>query len=226
MLSEWERAINRDINHPSIVTWVTVVESLGFPALKRHPEQQAFLERMVERTRMLDPTRPVIDNDGWEHTNLADNCTIHDYSHPVEKLLGRYAQTLRTGLPPEKGWYRDRPLFLKGARYRGQPVVLSEVGGFLDMPPDSAEGRRDRLYDYYGTLSGPEQLEIRYRALMEGLASLTFLAGICYTQLTDVEHELNGLLSAGRQPKLSPEATCALHRALWPPPLSGGPSSG
>ncbi|HSU21076.1 MAG TPA: glycoside hydrolase family 2 TIM barrel-domain containing protein, partial [Variovorax sp.] len=84
---EWLRAVMRDANHPSIVAWVPVVESFGFPELMRHPHQHDFLERMVSRTRLVDPTRPVIDNDGWQHTDVTDVCTIHDYSHPVEALL-------------------------------------------------------------------------------------------------------------------------------------------
>jgi hypothetical protein len=220
LLAEWERAVLRDINHPSIVTWVTVVESLGFPALKRHPEQQDFIARMVARTRLLDPARPVVDNDGWEHTDVTDLCTIHDYTHPAEKLRARYAGMEQTGHPPLHGWYRDKPLFLPGARYRGQPVVLSEVGGFLYDPDANQAERRDRLFDYYDTLRDPAELAGKYSALMEGLATLECLAGICFTQLADTEHECNGLLTAARQPKLAPEWLAALHERLWGPRMA------
>lgn len=128
LLAEWERAIVRDAGHPSIVAWVPLVESFGFQALHRHPGQQAFIEKLVLRTRQLDPTRLVVDNDGWEHTNLTDVCSIHDYTQPGEKLLARYADTIATGQPPLKGWYKDKPLFLPGGQWRGQPIVLSEVG--------------------------------------------------------------------------------------------------
>ena len=214
LLAEWERAVARDLSHPSVVAWVPLVESLGFPGLTRKPGQQAFLERMVTRTRALDPTRPVIDNDGWEHTNLTDICTIHDYSQPFDKLLARYAETERTGAPPEKGWYKDKPLFLPGARYRGQPIVLSEVGGFLTVPPDVPGQKRDRLFDYYGAVEQPGELSDKYHDLMQGIGTLSCLAGVCYTQLADVAHELNGLLTAWREPKLDPEALAVLHRSL------------
>jgi hypothetical protein len=210
---EWLRAVMRDVNHPAIVAWVPLVESLGFPHMHKYPDQHGFVERMVERTRMLDGTRPVVDNDGWHHTDLTDICTIHDYSHPVSRLLARYADTCRSGVPPPHGWYLDKPLFLHGARYRGQPIVLSEVGGYLSAPPTG--GRRDRLFNYYGVVNDAAELEANYRALMEGLATLPFLAGVCYTQLTDVEHEQNGLLTAGREPKVAPDQIRALHRRLW-----------
>ncbi|QNA98350.1 glycoside hydrolase family 2 protein [Massilia sp. Se16.2.3] len=213
--AEWLRAVMRDANHPSIVAWVPVVESFGFPELVRHPHQHDFLERMVARTRLVDTTRPVIDNDGWQHTDVTDICTIHDYSHPVEKLLERYAGTLQTGLPPDATWVKGRRLFLEGTQYRGQPIVFSEVGGYL-LVPEGPERRRDRLYDQYGNVRNEDELAQRYRTLMEGLASLPFLAGLCYTQLTDVEHEQNGLLSAQRVPRLPPEQLADLHRRLWP----------
>jgi beta-galactosidase/beta-glucuronidase len=216
MQIEWLRAILRDINHPSIVAWVPMVENLGFPELKRRPEQHWYLEQMVEHTRVLDATRPVVDNDGWQHTNLTDLCTIHDYTHPASKLVARYRDTLRTGLPPNKGWHKDIPLFLDGSRYRGQPIILSEVGGYLMASPDIPQEQRDRLFDAYGVVQDEAELASSYQSLMEALAGLPFLAGVCYTQLTDVEHERNGLLTATREPKLPPDDVLALHRRLWP----------
>lgn len=213
---EWLRAILRDLNHPSIVTWVPLVESLGFPELTGHPEQHSWLEQVVARTRMLDASRPIVDNDGWQHTDMTDLCTIHDYTHPVRRLLARYADTVRTGLPPNKGWHKDVPLFLDRARYRGQPIVLSEVGGYLSAPDDALQQPRDRLFNYYGVVRDGAELAKLYRALMEGLASLPFLAGVCYTQFVDVEHEQNGLLTALREPKIEPDEILALHRRLWP----------
>jgi hypothetical protein len=195
---------------------VPVVESLGFPELLKYPDQHGFLERMVEHTRIIDVSRPVIDNDGWHHTDLTDICTIHDYSHPVGKLLARYADTLRTGLPPQDGWFKGKQLFLQRARYRAQPIVLSEVGGYLSASPAEPGKRRDRLFDHYGVVHNADELASNYEALMEALATLSFLAGLCYTQLTDVEHEQNGLLTAKREPKLPPDEVRSLHRRLWP----------
>jgi hypothetical protein len=213
---EWLRAILRDLNHPSIIAWVPLVENLGFPELKQHPEQGSYLEQVVERTRVLDDTRPVVDNDGWQHTDLTDICTIHDYTHPPDKLVARYAATVQSGMPPDKGWYKDISLFLQGARYRGQPIVLSEVGGYLMAPHDVPPAQRDRLYDAYGVVRDEAELALNYRTLMEALATLPFLAGLCYTQLADIEHERNGLLTAAREPKLAPDDVLALHRRLWP----------
>jgi hypothetical protein len=216
LLAEWERAVRRDYNHPCVVTWVPVNESMGFPGLEEsHPGQYAFLERIVALTRRLDPTRPVIDNDGWEHTDVTDVCAIHDYTPTAEGLRRRYAGTLAGGPLPPGVWYRDKPLFVRGACYRGQPVMLTEVGGFLAIPTDVPEERRDRLYAFYDSFGTAEELASKYRDLMEGIASLGFLAGFCYTQLTDVEQEVNGLLTYDRRPKVDPERIAAIHAELF-----------
>jgi beta-galactosidase/beta-glucuronidase len=221
LLAEWERAVERDAGHPCIVAWVPLVESFGFGALHRHPGQQAFIEKLVRRTRRIDPTRLVVDNDGWEHTDLADVCSIHDYTQPGDKLYARYADSVAAGAPPSKGWYKDKPLFLPGGQWRGHPVVLSEVGGFLSVP-ESPDAPRDRLFDYYGSVGSGEELLARYRDLMGALGRMPFLAGACYTQFTDVEHEKNGLLTFDRQPKVAPDDVAALHRQLLGRYAAGG----
>jgi beta-galactosidase/beta-glucuronidase len=214
--AEWNRAVQRDYSHPSIIAWVPVNESMGFPGLgQQHPGQYDFIERMVSVTRRLDPTRPVIDNDGWEHTDITDICAIHDYTPTAEKLQARYREKLSNGNLPPTVWIGEKPLFSLGSSYRGQPVMLSEVGGFLLAPPDIPDEERDMLYQFYGSILDPEELLKMYHNLMEGIASLHFLAGFCYTQLTDIEQETNGLLTYDRKPKITPERIAAIHREMF-----------
>src|SRR4029078_8942836 len=99
--AEWQDAVRRDFNHPCVVAWGPGNETMGFPGLgSEHAGQYAFIERMVRVTRRLDSTRPVIDNDGGEHTAITDICAIHDYTPTAEKILGRYKQTLESGQLP------------------------------------------------------------------------------------------------------------------------------
>ena len=93
--------------------------------------------------------------------------------------------------------------------------MLSEVGGFLTVPPDIPPERRDLLYRFYDSFKTPEELLEKYRDLMNGIASLQFLAGFCYTQLTDIEQEINGLLTYDRKPKVSVEAIAAIHEEMF-----------
>jgi beta-galactosidase/beta-glucuronidase len=214
--AEWQDAVRRDYNHPCIVAWVPVNESMGFPGLgQEHAGQYAFIERMVRVTRRLDSTRPVIDNDGWEHTDITDICAIHDYTDTGGKLLSRYQEMVHGGQLPAKVWISDKPLFARGSRYRGQPVVLSEVGGFLTIPRNVPAEQRDLLYRFYGSFETTQELLEKYRDLMNGISALKFLAGFCYTQLTDVEQEINGLLTYDRQPKVAAESIAEIHRELF-----------
>lgn len=216
LAAEWKRAVRRDYNHPCIITWVPVNESMGFPRLGRqHPGQYAFIERMVAMTRQLDPRRPVIDNDGWEHTDITDICAIHDYTPTAELLRQRYRETTSGATLPAHVWIGNKPLFVLGSRYRGQPVMLTEVGGFLLVPQHVPAAKRDMLYKFYGSFNNSEELLSKYRDLMEGIASLPFVAGFCYTQLTDIEQEINGLLTYDRRAKIAPEQVAEIHRRLF-----------
>ena len=170
---------------------------------------------MVRVTRRLDGSRPIVDNDGWEHTDITDVCAIHDYTPTREQLKARYAEATAGGKLPSTVWINDKPLFARGSKYRGQPIVLSEIGGFLTTPEDVPEEQRDMLYQFYGSFNRPEELLERYSDLMVGVAALKFLAGFCYTQLTDIEQEINGLLTYDRQPKVDPDMIAQIHRELF-----------
>jgi beta-galactosidase/beta-glucuronidase len=217
LVAEWRRTVERDYNHPSVAAWVPVNESMGFPGLKNsHPAQYSFIERMVGITRQLDPDRAVIDNDGWEHSDITDICAIHDYTPTAELLRERYQETLRGGALPAHVWIDDKPLFVLGSRYRSQPIVLSEVGGFLQIPEELPPGDRDMLFHFYGSVHDQQELLTKYRDLMLGIASLKFVAGFCYTQLTDIEQETNGLLTYDRQPKIDPKLIAEIHQSFFP----------
>ncbi|WFR67130.1 glycoside hydrolase family 2 TIM barrel-domain containing protein [Curtobacterium flaccumfaciens] len=90
LMREWMDAVERDASHPSIVTWVPANEKLGRPAHRDRPRTagvRAFTGRRHAGDR---PGRPVISNDGWEHTN-SDIITIHDYEGDGERLAATYA---------------------------------------------------------------------------------------------------------------------------------------
>jgi beta-galactosidase/beta-glucuronidase len=213
LADEWSRVLRRDYNHPCIVVWVPFNESWGVPALRHDPLQRALVRRVVGLTRSLDPTRLVVDNDGWEHTGETDLCTIHDYTADGDRFHARYAGT-GAGARYPAAWDRF-PIYLDDGTADGKPLLFTEVGGYLAEPAGVPDAERDALYDCYGSVRSGQELLERYRGLMQGIARLPHSAGFCYTQLTDVEQELNGLLTADRRPKVDPRAVASVHRRLF-----------
>ena len=207
-LREWAEAVERDINHPSVVMWAPLNESWGVPDL-RDPRQQAHLRTLFHLTKSLDPTRPVIDNEGWEHVETTDLYAVHDYAANHDALYNRWARVEpRAGavLPPN-----GRPYAAPGHAYNGAPLYLSEFGGIAYIPPGASVP--ESAWGYAGVEKTPEDALRRLAGLYDAIAKLPFI-GICYTQITDVEQEVNGLMTYDRKPKFDPKAIKALNDRL------------
>jgi len=192
---EWAESVERDYNHPSIVIWVPINESWGTPNL-RDERQQHHLRALYTLTRSLDATRLVIDNDGWEHVNLTDLFAIHDYARTGEMLYQRYKDLGKPGMRVPNN---ARAALVPGASYNGSPMYLSEFGGIAFIP----EGQNvpKESWGYSGVEKTADAALNRLRGLYEAIAKIPAFAGFCYTQLTDVEQEVNGLLTYDRKPK-------------------------
>jgi beta-galactosidase/beta-glucuronidase len=190
--AEWQAALHRDYNHPCIVAWVPMNESWGVPRLASEPEQVEHLLALYHLTRSLDASRPVVSNDGWEHART-DLCTIHDYGSP-EDLSRRYA-TPESSVAARPA---RRPVYAPGHGYRGEPILITEFGG-IAFRSESSGGWG------YSTVANSEEFLQRYGALLQALRQSAAVCGFCYTQLTDVEQETNGLLTYDRRPKADPE---------------------
>lgn len=192
---EWMEVLKRDSSHPCIISWVPFNESWGVPDLPDSPAQRAYVQALYHLTKTLDPTRPVLGNDGWESV-ATDVIGIHDYDKEPANIAKRYgADEVKTRL-----FQFERPggrLLRVGeeAHERVQPIVLTEFGGI-------ALETADKAIWGYSSARTPEELEERYTALLKVVRSLPALAGFCYTQLTDTYQEANGLLYADRRPKV------------------------
>ncbi|HXG33789.1 MAG TPA: glycoside hydrolase family 2 TIM barrel-domain containing protein [Bryobacteraceae bacterium] len=197
--AEWIEAVERDYNHPSIIMWVPINESWGVPDLS-DPRQQNHLKALYALTKSLDATRPVIDNDGWEHVDTTDLFAIHDYARTGELLYEIYKDLGKTGIPARR---TGRSLLAPGYRYNGTPILLSEFGGIAYIPPGHQVP--PDAWGYAGVEKTAEAALARLRGLYEAIAKIPEFAGLCYTQLTDVEQEINGLLTYDRKPKFDPK---------------------
>lgn len=192
---EWLDAVQRDYSHPCIVTWTPLNESWGVQEIAADSRQQAHSMAMVALTKSLDDTRPVIDNDGWEHTN-GDLLTIHDYTSTADGLQAHLG-TLDAILAFRPA---GRALYAGLHKYDGQPVMLTEFGGVKYVP--ASDGVASWGYCETDSALAFEQ---KLRELFGAVRACKPVCGYCYTQLTDVEIEQNGLLCYDRTPKLPVE---------------------
>jgi beta-galactosidase/beta-glucuronidase len=205
---EWTEAVERDYNHPSIVIWVPINESWGVPNL-RDPRQQQHLRGMYTLTKSLDSTRLVVDNDGWEHTDMTDLFAIHDYARNGELLREKYRDL---GKPNSTVPNNARSALAPGFKYNGTPVVLSEFGGISYIMP--GQQTPEGSWGYSGVEPDQNAAFGRLKSLWEGIRATPAIAGICYTQLTDVEKEINGLMTYDRKLKFNPEELKKLNDSL------------
>jgi beta-galactosidase/beta-glucuronidase len=188
-MAEWAEAVKLQRDHPCIVAWVPMNESDGLG-----PDPAPYLDSLYRLTKELDPTRPVVSNDGWQHATT-DLCTLHDYA--TADVLARRYRDLESVLEPSG---RPHPPYLPGYRYRGEPVIVSEFGG---VALRGAGGWR------YSEAADATDLLKTYGEMVGALMEPGPVEGFGYTQLTDVQQEMNGLLTFERRPKIDPDL-------VWP----------
>lgn len=198
LTSEWGKVIERDFSHPCIVAWVPFNESWGVPDLPDSPAQRHYVQALYHLTKTLDPSRPVIGNDGWESV-ATDIIGIHDYDDQPERIAKRYGAD--EVLP--RLFKRERPggrllLLESNGHVDQQPLMLTEFGGIAFSPnPDGTWG--------YSRSQTAEEFAKEYTHLLRVVRSLPLLAGFCYTQFADTYQEANGLLYMDRTPKFPVE---------------------
>lgn len=187
ILPEWLEEIERDFNHPSIVGWCPFNETWDQKGRKQCDDVLALV---YKTTKAVDPTRPCIDTSGNFHV-LTDIFDVHDYEQNVEKFAKSYDCFSETGTFYDR--FANRQLYSKG-----MPMFVSEYGG-IRWTEDSAG------WGYGDAPTTSEEFLERLKGLTDVLLDNPCMFGFCYTQLTDVEQEQNGLYTYDRKPKFEPE---------------------
>ncbi len=191
MLPEWTEEIERDYSHPSIIGWCPFNETWNYEGREQRNE---LLETIYRMTKALDKTRPCIDTSGNYHV-ITDIWDIHDYEQDVEIFSKRYKEF------EETGELKDRVNERCDAQYEGGIFFISEYGGIRwSVNSDNASA--------WGYGNGPKSEEedfARYKGLTDALLDNGRMFGFCYTQLTDVEQEQNGVYTYYREKKFDIE---------------------
>ena len=208
---EWIDIVERDYNHPCICVWVPLNESWGVPYIAHDPQQQAHSMAMYYMLKSLDTTRLVISNDGWELTHT-DICAIHNYTHGATPETEKYAHFCRS-VGEKDDILSDvpagRPVYAEGYGYRGEPILITECGGIaFDTSRPGGWG--------YTKAASPEDYLEQYRRVISAILHSPAVFGFCYTQLPDVEQEVNGLLGYDRTPKCDLEEIKKINNAYRP----------
>lgn len=175
-------------NFPSIVTWVIFNETWGLRKLLGDSRQADFARSLYYLCKSFDPSRPVSTNDGWENINPTDIITVHDYRTLTDELIDYYNDIsfLKNG-----SGRTGHPYMLPGEEYMGQPIMLTEFGG-------KRSGNSSGWGYEESELIGKSFKDI-VKEDIKNAEKLKLFSGYCYTQLTDVYQETNGLLSPERQ---------------------------
>ncbi len=198
-INEWIDAIERDYNYVSLFMYVPINESWGVRAINERKDIQDYVNGLFYLTKAHDPSRITITNDGWEQT-ITDICAIHTYRHgkmdelTIQSEFRKSLLDLDTLLSPIHTW-GNKPIYVDGYHYNGEPILLSEFGGI------SYANKKQKGWGYTG-VNTPKAYQEELERLFDIVYESKLLSGFCYTQLTDVEQEINGLLDYDRNPKL------------------------
>lgn len=186
MLSEWIEEVERDFNHPCIIGWCPFNETWDVDGRQQFDD----LLRLVYRTtKALDDTRPCIDTSGNYHVET-DIFDVHDYEQDPAVFKEHFDRLMEDGVLFQH--FEDRQ------EYKiGMPTFVSEYGG-IQKSDGSGWG-------YGNAPKNDEEFIERYRGLTNALLDNDRMLGFCYTQLTDVEQEKNGLYTYDRVAKFDPE---------------------
>ncbi len=192
-LPEWMEEVERDFSHPSVIGWCPFNETWD-----KNGRQQcnALIDMVYDVTKMLDNTRPVIANSGSFPTTRTDVHDVHDYEQDPEKFRSYYAEM-------DKGILLDQIArkYPKRQVYKTElPVFVSEYGGIKWVMAEDATA-----WGYGKSVTTEEEFFQRLEGLTDALLENPGIFAYCYTQLTDVEQEQNGLLTYDRRFKFAPE---------------------
>ncbi len=192
-LLEIEEEIERDFNHPALIGWCPYNETWNRAGRQQDDDTIKIVYRTV---KAMDKTRPCIDTSGNFHVET-DIFDIHDYEQNPEIFKENYDKLFKEGVLYER--FPDRQC------RKNEPVFMSEYGGIRVELAAFDENDSKKAWGYGNAATSLEEFYARYKGLTHALLDNPKMMGFCYTQLTDVEQELNGIYNYDRSEKFDSE---------------------
>lgn len=194
----WTETAVQYRNHPSIIAWTPMNET-RFAARADIDSYRVLSRSMYNLTKALDPTRPVNNPSGYVHVKT-DLFSVHDYDQNPKTFKARYSTV--DPEHPHKAWVGYKSQAVKfSAPYEGQPYIVDEYGGTFWLPKFADMKPRGNSRNKWGYGKSASQMVKRIGKLTEILLNNPNIAGFCFTQLYDVEREINGLYTYDRKLK-------------------------
>jgi hypothetical protein len=194
ILPEWLEEVERDFNHPAIIGWCPFNETWDMGGRQQWND---VLNLVYKATKSADPTRPCIDTSGNYHVEKTDVYDVHDYEQDPAKFAEHFSDfnefgTMSNGIGNRRQHYDGKT-----------PFFVSEYGGIRWT--DKQDG-----WGYGNAPKTEEEFLARLKGLTDVLLDDDRIFALCYTQLTDVEQEQNGLYTYDRRPKFDPAVIHAI----------------
>lgn len=207
-ITEWTEIVERDRNHPSILIWTPTNEEF-WPDRVQYPR---LMQDLYKLTKAIDPTRPFHGTSGGSHI-ATDIWTVHNYEQDPAKLKELlYNDGKLMEAPKWEIQLMPKNIGYNGLKYTDQytfpqykhdmPYLIDEFGGIKWNPSQQMESAQNTSWGYGEPPHSLEEFYARLEGLVNTVLSLSdHVWGYCYTQLTDVEQEQNGIYYYDRSPK-------------------------
>ena len=207
-LPDWLASVRRDFNHPSIIGWCPFNETWDSHEPRFQRQNNEFIRIAYEQTKLLDPTRPCIDTSGHYHV-VTDIFDIHDYEQDPAVFKANYDKLATEGVLFD----RLAPKHADRQFHKGEPVFCSEYGGIGFKLEVNDNIEKKGSWSYGNSTYSYDEFYARYEGLTTAIIDNPKMIGFCYTQLTDVEQEVNGLFTyEGRHPKFDMEIISRINK--------------
>jgi len=165
--------------------------------VENRPQVDDVLRMVYLATKAADPGRPCIDSSGGLHV-ITDIYDVHDYEQNPQTFKANYDRFVTEGYLYD--WAKNR---FRMQSYEGGPVFISEYGGIRWAEGETDKNRRGS-WGYGKDVEDAEDFKRRFQGLADAILDNCKMLGFCYTQLTDVEQEQNGLYTYDRKAKFDP----------------------